>query len=1175
MPRSLSDESLLLGVLALQMGLVSREELTASVEAWMLEEFSSLGDVLRRRDAIDAGSMALLERLVQKHLQTHDNDPMKSLAAADLSSSLVDDLRRLNKRPIDATLDEAEDSDRDANEATDVFQPGRREDDVEATELHDSSECAGAPDATEAHIPGTPDDVPSTAAFQPGEALVAGVRYRILRPHARGGLGQVSVAVDEELHREVAFKELLANREDDSDCRDRFLLEAEITGGLEHPGIVPVYGLGTRADGRPFYAMKFIRGENLKMAIRGFHRANAAGRPPGERALEFRKLLARFVDVCHAIHYAHIRGVLHRDLKPDNIVLGKYGETLVVDWGVAKLVERPEEPGDGDTTLPPISGSSSNPTRMGSVVGTPAYMSPEQAEGRLDILGPAADIYSLGATLYTLLTNTNPFAADDIIEVLEKVRAGDCLKPRQVEPTIPLPLQAICLKAMAVKRKDRYSTAIALAEDIEHWLADEPVAAYPEPLGARIGRWMRHHRAWVQAGTTALLLVTVVSVAAALLIDVARKHARDLAVKNLILAQDERDARNEAILRFREARDAVDLWLTGTGEALKYFPNVQEARKRLLEQAAKDYESFAETKSDDVGLELERSRAYLRLGDVRKTLGEAVEAEESYRAALDLIERLVAGHPANADLHIEAANARVKLGILLKELGRLDDAHAAYETAGNELTRLAGVYPNDPRFAGALGTCLLNQGLLYTVTGPRDRAQELIQRSAAHFQELHRADPSVPRFLEGLSEAENVLGQLLFESGQHDEATIHLNETISNFSLLADAQPDNPRYIESLVSTRILLANIFRRLGRPNDELKLYREAVTDCQRLTEALPDVPLYRENLAITWTDIGQLLHQMGHTAEAESQLNSALTTFTELAATYPQFPRYYEEQAACRDNLARVLSDLARDQEAKTAAQSAVETYRQLGAAYPSVPQYQERLAVGYSHLGQVLHKLSDHTAAKESFDTARSILKDLIQLDPLQPSYHDELALTNQHLGSLLRDSGDAAGAKEAFGRARQLWEALIERFDVPEYQNNLAWLLANASAPESRDPARAIGLALHAVEEAPENPDYLNTLAAAYCRAENWQAADERLREAIRLRGDANARDRFFLAMTQAACDQLQEAIKSFESGSRWMDENRPGNLELQRIRAEVQALLNPPENAPPDNDSPVDSDQD
>jgi serine/threonine protein kinase len=175
-------------------------------------------------------------------------------------------------------------------------------------------------------------------------------RYRILRPHARGGLGEVFLAEDQELHREVALKEIQAPYAQDPPSRARFLLEAEVTGRLEHPGIVPVYGLGTYADGRPFYVMRFIRGANLKEAIGQFHEADRAKRQPGERSLALHQLLRRFLAVCNTVAYAHSRGVLHRDLKPGNIMLGRYGETLVVDWGLAKAVGGEPDGGVGGGT---------------------------------------------------------------------------------------------------------------------------------------------------------------------------------------------------------------------------------------------------------------------------------------------------------------------------------------------------------------------------------------------------------------------------------------------------------------------------------------------------------------------------------------------------------------------------------------------------------------------------------------------------------------------------------------------------------------------------------------------------------------------------------------------------------------------------------------------------------
>ena len=229
-----------------------------------------------------------------------------------------------------------------------------------------------------------------------GPAASAGQRFRVLRSHARGGLGAVFVAVDTELNREVAVKQILDHHADDPVSRARFVVEAEVTGGLEHPGIVPVYSLGADAGGRPYYAMRFIRGDSLKEVIERFHADPELKADAGRRSLQLRKLLRRFTDVCNAIEYAHNRGVLHRDIKPSNIIVGHYGETLVVDWGLAKPLAKvdPALP-SGEEALVVSEAVSSTETLPGSTLGTPAYMSPEQAEGHIERLGPWSDVYSL------------------------------------------------------------------------------------------------------------------------------------------------------------------------------------------------------------------------------------------------------------------------------------------------------------------------------------------------------------------------------------------------------------------------------------------------------------------------------------------------------------------------------------------------------------------------------------------------------------------------------------------------------------------------------------------------------------------------------------------------------------------------------------------------------------
>ncbi len=280
-----------------------------------------------------------------------------------------------------------------------------------------------------------------------------------------------------------------------------------MTGGLEHPGIVPVYGLGTYRDGRPYYAMRFVRGHSLREAIQQFHADESVSGHPGRRSLELRKLLRRFTDVCNAIEYAHSRGVLHRDIKPANVILGKHGETLVVDWGLAKAMGK-SDPSGGERTFMPSPASGSFETLAGSALGTPAYMSPEQAEGDLERVGPRSDVYCLGATLYCLLTGKPPFAGEPA-DVLRAVLKGEFRPPRALGRRVARALDAVCLKAMSLQPEDRYGSPRAMAEDVERWLADEPVLASRESAPARLARWGSHHKP-VVVGAAAVVLTMLV-----------------------------------------------------------------------------------------------------------------------------------------------------------------------------------------------------------------------------------------------------------------------------------------------------------------------------------------------------------------------------------------------------------------------------------------------------------------------------------------------------------------------------------------------------------------------------------------------------------------------------------------------------------------------------------------
>ncbi len=334
------DRNLLFGVIALQMDFVSRDALLAAIHAWVLEQPKPLDQVLVERGALAEDERGLLEPLVGKHLEKHGDDAERSLAALTSMDWIKHDLQTVAEPDLNVTVN------RPTAPGAGVTRPG------------------------------------AARADTPERAGPVGGRFHILWRHARGGLGEVFVALDRDLGREVALKQVLPQYADDSTSRMRFVREAELTGGLEHPGIVPVYAAGSDADGRPYYAMRFIRGDSLMVAIDRFHHGGRPEQSPGERSLERLKLLRQFLDVCNAVDYAHGRGVLHRDLKPSNIIVGKHGETLVVDWGLAKAIGRTDR-GDmaDEQPLVPSSASGLVETLPGLAMGTPSFMSPEQAAG--------------------------------------------------------------------------------------------------------------------------------------------------------------------------------------------------------------------------------------------------------------------------------------------------------------------------------------------------------------------------------------------------------------------------------------------------------------------------------------------------------------------------------------------------------------------------------------------------------------------------------------------------------------------------------------------------------------------------------------------------------------------------------------------------------------------------
>jgi PAS domain S-box-containing protein len=352
---------------------------------------------------------------------------------------------------------------------------------VEPSTAPRMTEILATPDDVKRSL-GSPedDDIPRTPAGETlpaksqlatnDQSLAQRERYHRLHLHATGGIGCVWLAHDSDLGRDVALKELRPEHAENATFGARFLQEAQITGQLEHPAIVPVYSLARARDGRqPFYTMRFVKGRTLSAAARAYHDRRLAGQTD---PLELPTLLNAFVTVCNAVAYAHSRGVIHRDLKGQNVILGDFGEVVVLDWGLAKLVGRPEGADHSPAVVLDEAAVGGGYTVQGETLGTLAYMAPEQAAGRLDRIGFHTDVYGLGAILYEILTAGPPFAGDSTGEVLRKVREEAPAPPRLTWPQVPPELEALCLHALAKRPDDRCASASGMGQQVQRWLGE-------------------------------------------------------------------------------------------------------------------------------------------------------------------------------------------------------------------------------------------------------------------------------------------------------------------------------------------------------------------------------------------------------------------------------------------------------------------------------------------------------------------------------------------------------------------------------------------------------------------------------------------------------------------------------------------------------------------------------
>jgi serine/threonine-protein kinase len=1002
-----TDRNLLFGVLALQADLLDNDRFAEACSAWATRKEMPLADLLVERGWLTAQDRADVEQLLARKLKKHGGD-----AHAGLAEVTTDPVRR--------TL------------------AGVADPDVQQALAGPTPPAAGPA-------------LPATTAYVPE----ARGRYTLTRLHATGGIGRVWLARDASLGRDVALKELRPERAGHATLRARFLKEAQVTGQLEHPGIVPIYEVGGRpGDNQPFYTMRFVRGRTLAEAVAAYHRRRARGQAA---PLELRELLTAFVDVCNAVAFAHSRGVLHRDLKPHNVVLGDYGEVVVLDWGLAKTVGQPEA--DGADPLTVSAPGEAQATLQGEVLGTAGYMAPEQAEGRLDLLGPATDVYGLGAILYEILTGQSPFAGGLTQEVLRRVAREEPLRPRQRVPATPRALEAICLKALAKQPAQRYASAADLARDLRHYLADEPVSAHPEGRLVRLGRWGRRHKPLVWSAV-ALLLAAVVALSAGTLL-LGRANARTEEQRQLAGRQ-----RDLAEANFHRARQVVDDYLTQVGEhyLLKsQLPGLQPLRKELLSTALKYYQGFVEQHTDDPNLQAELARAYYRVGTITKDVGTGEDALRALARSRDLWGRLAEQSPEDPDDLLEQARACQAVGSLQSELtGHFEQAlqpleqsralceqlvardpsRADYQEAlarsdfylgkwyahhdieeamsyyAKSRAILERLVASDPKFRASLASSYMAVGYLYTTSRKVRQALEAHEKAAGLLEALARENPADTQASSQLSRVYLNIGYAHHVGTRDYPRALQYYEKAQRIrEQLRHENPQVTAFQTDAAAMHVMKANVFQSTGRIDDAIGAAREATDILEKVVVAADPLATQQlQTLLNTYLLLADLYQSRRQAADSMLAQEKARKLLDQMLRESPDGMRHPEMVGTCLCQLAEAQVNTGQTAEAmKTFAQS-VQILQKHFARNPTDMQTGISLTAGHTGMAKLRAKAGQAAAARESLRQAQELLEKYM---PNQPRGLFVLARTYCQMGLLVGDGKHSAlTAEEQAERVR-------------------------------------------------------------------------------------------------------------------------------------------------------------
>jgi len=689
------------------------------------------------------------------------------------------------------------------------------------------------------------------------EELIPSLRF-ILKERKDGGqgaFGEVWLSIDQQLGREVALKVLKPGRLTGEE-RKRFVYEAKVTSRLEHPNIVPVYGIEETADGRPAYAMRFIEWPTLSHQIAEHHSRNDSFNNNS-----FRKLVTQFRDVCQAVAYAHEHNYLHLDIKPDNIQVGDFGETMLLDWGLARASQQSGDEPPPTPRLPPQDADAAISTYVpdqsvrlatGDVLGTPSYMSPEQAQRALrptddSPLNPASDIYGLGATLYQILTDRTPYDSRSdaegtrtVNDLFQQIFSGDFDRPATLDTRVPKALDAICAKAMAKDPRDRYESTAHLAQDIENWLADEPVSAYPEPVIEKLRRRVKKNFTVVAAAAAGAMGVLAMLLVLYVVLNIKNAELTELndAVnqKNVELKQLNAEARKNE----RLAIESLTLMVDAVSKDLRPVPEAVKVRKKLLRQANEQLEKISvrhtgESEDERLLMVLYNAQAGMKIefadGDVNRR-------EETLQLLLkshDIANKL-AKDPGRLEDKINLMRSSHAVGDFLRRANG-EKSHAHLIEAERLGARLAAAH------AGNVDVCIHYSRLLSRLADFSWRVRkkpalsvEYSEKNMDLVQKTIRMNPGNEKLQHQLADAHFSLGGSHHQSKNFEQALKH--HTLSMQMQKKRYSGDSSFAARSEIGhEHIRLGDVWRLGRKPVEAFREYRAAQKICEVLQLRAP--------------------------------------------------------------------------------------------------------------------------------------------------------------------------------------------------------------------------------------------------------------------------------------------------------------------------------------------------